>query len=64
VYCGEKFCPVLVLVQRFLYLRDNGADPNDIKSSFLDHLGRSQVIDDDMMVATQRAVIKLCLQKN
>ena len=61
---GGKFCPVMAVARRYLHMRDNNADDNDIISSFWDHLGQGHVTDGDMRVAIRRAVIALRLDKH
>ena len=57
------YCPVKALVRRFLHLRDNNADENDIISSFWDHLGQSHVTDVNMRTSIRAAVTSLGLTK-
>jgi len=45
-------------------LRDNGAGQDTIISIFWDHIGRTQITDDNMRVAICRAVVKLGLENN
>ena len=61
---GGKFCPVKALVRRFVHLRSNKASPDDIISSYWDHLGKGNLTDVDIRVAVKRAVITLKLARN
>lgn len=55
--CGGNHCPVRALVKRFLHLRDNGAEQDTLISTYWDHLGKTQVTDDDMRVAIRYAAV-------
>jgi len=59
-----EYCPVKAMARRFIHMRANNADKNQIISSFWDHLGIGHVTDKDMLVEIRRAVIKLGLEKN
>ena len=61
---GGKFCQVKAFVRRFVYLRDNKASPDDIISSYWDHLEKGNLTDVDIRVAVKQAVVTLKLARN
>jgi len=59
-----KYCPVLVVVQQFLHLRDNNASLDTIISTFWDHLDSSHITDVNIRRSVKRTGIKLDLAKH
>jgi len=61
---GGDYCPIKVIVQRFVYLRKHNATPDTIISTYWYHLRKSTITDGDILKSIWRFLIKLDLAKN